>query len=321
MAAPLSWQGARLAAHRDLAPDVRLFEIAPESAFVPPEPGSHLLVAVMAGERPDQRAYSTVGACADGRYRIAVKRLPRSRGGSAYLWGLAPGARLSIGGPRNHFPLGRAQPETLLVAGGIGITPIYGMALALAAAGARFRVLYTARRRADLVLAEELRDRIGDRLRLLVTQEGARVDFPAEIAALHPRGELYLCGPIGMLDAAKAAWRASGRPREALRFETFGSGGRLATEPFRVAVPRLGLDLAVPDNQSLLDALEAAGVAMIADCRRGECGLCALPILGIEGEVDHRDVFFSDEEKAEGAKLCTCVSRAVGRLVLDTPDR
>jgi vanillate O-demethylase ferredoxin subunit len=92
--------------------------------------------------------------------------------------------------------------------------------------------------------------------------------------------------------------------------------------PFTVEIPRLGKTIEVPANRSLLDALESAGVAMIHDCRRGECGLCALPILGADGIVDHRDVFFSDEEKADNAKLCTCVSRlAGGTLTLDTADR
>ena len=82
------------------------------------------------------------------------------------------------------------------------------------------------------------------------------------------------------------------------------------------------LEIDVPINQTMLEALEGAGVDMIFDCRRGECGLCALPILATNGIVDHRDVFFSDEEKAANAKLCTCVSRVIGGgITVDTPDR
>jgi len=89
-----------------------------------------------------------------------------------------------------------------------------------------------------------------------------------------------------------------------------------------VKIPRLALTIEVPPSRTLLDALEGAGVDMIYDCRRGECGLCALPILGAEGVVDHRDVFFSDEEKAVNGKLCTCVLRVVGgAITLDTGDR
>jgi ferredoxin-NADP reductase len=318
----IEWQSGRLLSVRDLTPDIRLFEIEPSGEFVAPAPGSHINVTVQIRGRPDVRSYSIVGPCDDGLYRIAVKLLGDTRGGSAYMWSLAPGARLTISTPGNHFELGRARPDYLLLAGGIGITPIYTMTLALAQAGANFRLLYACRRRQDLAFADELRERIGDRLQVFVDEEGERVDLPAEIARLHPEGELYVCGPIGMLEAAKRQWRESGRPVDKLRFETFGNSGRFATEPFAVRIPRLGRVVEVPQNQTMLEALEAAGIEMIFDCRRGECGLCALDILETDGMVDHRDVFFSDDEKAANRKLCTCVSRvAGGSITVDTADR
>ena len=322
MAELITWSAARLRAHRDLTPDIRLFEIEPADTFPPPAPGSHIHVAVQVGERPDVRSYSTIGPCTDGLLRIAVKRLADTRGGSTYLWSLQPGARLAVSPPRNRFALSRGRPEYLLVAGGIGITPIYGMALALANAGARLRLLYAARTRRELAFADELREQLGDRMEVFTGDEGRRMDLPAAFARLAPGGEAYVCGPIGLLEAAKRTWREGGRPVEDLRFETFGSSGRFAAETFTVKLPRLGLQIEVPPNRTLLDVLEDAGVAMIWDCRRGECGLCALPILDVQGTVDHRDVFFSDAEKQAGAKLCTCVSRAVGgSITLDTGDR
>ena len=251
-----------------------------------------------------------------------MKLLGDSRGGSAYMWSLKPGAQLTISTPGNHFDLGRGRPEYLLLAGGIGITPIFTMALALADIGADFRLLYACRRKEDAALADELRERIGDRLQMFVDEDGGRVDLDSEITRLALGGELYVCGPIGMLEAAKRAWQKSGRPVEQLRFETFGNSGRFASQPFKVNIPRLNLVVDVPQNQTMLDALETAGVAMISDCRRGECGLCALYILEVDGIVDHRDVFFNDEEKAANAKLCTCVSRvAGGSITIDTADR
>ena len=238
------------------------------------------------------------------------------------MWTLAPGARLSVTAPANHFELSLGRPEYLLLAGGIGITPVFAHALALARAGARFRMLYACRRRSDAALATELAQEIGDRLRLCVSEDGARVDIAAAIAKLDPQGEFYVCGPIGMLEDAKKAWAASGRPVDKLRFETFGSSGRRPSAPFSAKIPRLGKTIAVGANETLLEALEGAGVDMIFDCLRGECGLCALPILAVDGEVDHRDVFFSDAEKAANAKLCTCVSRVYGAsITLDTADR
>lgn len=322
MAEQIEWGEGIVRATRDLSPDIRSIEIAPASGFVSPSPGSHVNVGVMIGDRPDVRSYSIVGPCADGVYRIAVKRLKESRGGSAYMWSLAPGARLSVSAPANHFELGLGRPEYLLLAGGIGITPVFTHALALARAGAAFRLLYACRGRRDAALAAELAEEIGDRLRLFVGEEGSRVDIQEEIARLHPQGEFYVCGPIGMLEDAKRAWAASGRPVDKLRFETFGSSGRRPSVAFTVRIPRLGKAIPVGANESLLEALEGAGIDMIYDCRRGECGLCALPILGVEGEVDHRDVFFSDAEKTANAKLCTCVSRVYGAsITLDTADR
>ncbi len=319
---PIDWKSARVRSIRDLTSDVRMFEIEPAGPFVAPTPGSHIKVVVHIDGRPDVRSYSTVGPGTDNVYRIAVKRQPDSRGGSAYMWRLPEGANLTISTPGNHFALSHGRPEYVLVAGGIGITPIYSMALALAQFKGRFRVLYACRNESDAALADELRAAIGDRLTVLLDDAGQRVDFDAEIARLAPAGELYVCGPLGMLEAAKRCWRQSGRPVAGLRFETFGNSGRHPSEPFTVKIPRLGLEIVVPVNQTILAALEAAGVAMISDCRRGECGLCALSIRDVSGVVDHRDVFFSDSEKASNAKLCTCVSRvAGGSITLDTGDR
>ena len=318
MAELIEWGPATLRASRDVTPDIRMFDIEPAGPFGAVAPGSHLSLLLPIGLNGDVRSYSIVSA-GDGVYRIAVKLLAESRGGSAYLWRLAPGARLTISRPRNHFPLGRDAPDYLLVAGGIGITPIYGMALALEAAGLPVRVLYGVRDIADAALAEALQKVLGERL---VVTAGSPVALDAAIALLAPQGEMYVCGPIGMLEAAKRAWRESDRPVAKLRFETFGSSGRYATEAFTVKIPRLGVEVQVPRTVSLLDALEGAGVAMIHHCRRGECGLCALPVLVADGVVDHRDVFFTEAEKAENAKLCTCVSRlAGGVLTLDTGDR
>src|SRR4051794_7780707 len=98
----INWQSARLCAIRDVTPDIRLFEIEPAKNFVAPTPGSNINLVVQIDSRPDVRSYSVVGPCSDGMYRIAVKHLPDSRGGSAYMHGLQPGARLTISEPGNH---------------------------------------------------------------------------------------------------------------------------------------------------------------------------------------------------------------------------
>ncbi len=321
MAAVFEGRPAHILALRDLTPDIRAIELAPEGLREPATSGAHLKIRVHIDGRPDTRSYSIVETTPRG-YRIAVKRLAQSRGGSTYMHALEPGARLEISGPHNHFAMRLGAPEYLLVAGGIGITPVYAHALALAKANANFRLVYGVRVRADLAFAQPLADALGRRLETFVGAEGRRIDFAAEFARLAPESEAYVCGPVPMLEAAKRAWAAAGRRMDMLRFETFGASGAWPTTGFRVAIPRLGRDLFVPSGKTILQALEDAGVAMIFDCRKGECGLCALPVLAVEGVIDHRDVFFSDEERAANDRICTCVSRVYGAsITLDTADR
>lgn len=311
-----TWTGAVLRAVRQLTPGIKLFDIVPDGG-IPPDClfGGHINVGVMIGERPDTRSYSIVET--PGCYRIAVKLQPDSRGGSAYMWSLQPGALLTVSNPRSNFPLDFGYPEYLLIAGGIGITPIYGMALALAARGENVRLAYAVRNTSDLAFAAELREALGDRLTTYVSGNGQRLDVAALLAKVAPGGLAMVCGPLPMLDAAKRAWKALGRSPADLRFETFGSSGIHAPEPFRIVVPQFGREILVPENQSMLDALNEAGLEVISDCRRGECGVCAVNILGVDGMVDHRDVFFSEQQKHDNTKICVCVSRAVGSITID----
>src|SRR5277367_6424333 len=168
----IEWRDGVVRATRDLTHDIRMIEIVPSGEFAVPAPGGHINVSVLIRERPDVRSYSIVGPCTDGLYRIAVKLLKDTRGGSAYMWNLVLGARVQISGPANHFELGLGRPEYLLLAGGIGVTPIFTHALALAEAKARFRMLYACRRRSDLALADALAERLGDRLELFLSEEG-----------------------------------------------------------------------------------------------------------------------------------------------------
>ena len=314
MAAESHFAPATVRAVHDVAIDVRMIEIEPDGEVHPYPTGSHLDIAVEIGGLPDIRSYSLVGeAPVDGAYRIAVKEIPESRGGSVFVRALGPGTRVEVSEPQSHFELQYGRPEYLLVAGGIGITPILGMARALERHGRPFRLLYAARTREQMPFVEELDGLLGDRLELFVSAEGNRLDVAAEIERLHGDGELYLCGPLRLRDAAQRAWREKERRPDRLQFETFASGGRFAPEAFVVRLHEQGdREITVPENRTMLDALRDNGVEVMWDCLRGECGLCQVEVLDVAGELDHRDVFLSDEEQAEGRKLLTCVSRAVG---------
>jgi ferredoxin-NADP reductase len=321
MAATSHFGPARVRATRDVASDVRLIEIEPEAGARPYPTGAHLDIAVIIDELPDLRSYSLVGERpVDGAYRIAVKDVPDTRGGSRFVRALESGATIEVSEPESHFELQYGRPEYLLIAGGIGITPLVGMAHALERHGRPFRLLYAARTREQMAFVDELSELLGDRLELFVSSEDRRLDVGAAIDRLHPEGELYLCGPLRLRDAAVHAWRAKDRRADRLQFETFASGGRFAPEEFVVRVAdQDDREVVVRRNRTVLDALKDHGVDMMWDCLRGECGLCAVRVLEVEGELDHRDVFLDEDEQRAGETIVTCVSRAVGGAIrIDT---
>jgi ferredoxin-NADP reductase len=317
------WQQATVVATEDITPTVRQFLLRPASGQAPRwEGGAHLQVQVAVNGQLQMRHYSLVGSSDGVHWRVAVKHMDGGRGGSAAMWTLQVGDALPVSGPHNHFALDLSAPAYVLIAGGIGITPLVAMAQRLAALsaskGTPVRMLYGVRTQDELAFADTLREVLGERLQTFVASDGENMDFAAEIAALPPKAQLYTCGPVPMLEAIRKAWLASGRRLAELRFETFGSSGSFAAEAFRVQIPRHQLDIMVPADTTLLDALEHAGIDTISDCRRGECGLCVMDVLAVQGEMDHRDVFLSAHEKQQNTRMCVCVSRVVGALTLDS---
>jgi ferredoxin-NADP reductase len=312
---------ARVRAVRDVATDVRMIELEPVGGAQAYPSGSHLDVAVVIDVLPDTRSYSLVGERPlDGAYRIAVKAVAQSRGGSELMHRLQSGDELAISAPKSHFELRYGRPEYLLVAGGIGITPLVGMAEALVRHGRPFRLLYGVSAPGQVAFGPELSDLLGDRLEVFVSAHGGRIDLGREIDRLDRDGELYLCGPPRLRDGARHLWAERGRPPERLRFETFASGGRFAAEPFVVRVhDHEDREIVVPANRTMLEVLSEQGVELMWDCRRGECGLCQVEVLSADGVLDHRDVFLSEDEAEQGGLILTCVSRVVrGSVTIDS---
>ena len=275
-------------------------------------PGTHVDVRVRTPKGEDVRSYSVVESSADGsRLTVSVMRAASSRGGSVFMHGLAEGDQIECTQPLQNFELRHGAHRYVLLAGGVGITAVIEMGRVLNRLGQDYRFVYVGRSRDQMAYLDELATLHGDRLELRVDDEGTSLDVDELVAGLPDDGrtEVYMCGPIRLMDAVRRAWLAHGRPIADLRFETFGSSGWFASEPFEVEIPELGLSTVVASDASLLEALVAAGADMMYDCRKGECGLCEVNVSSVQGRIDHRDVFLSDDEKATDASLCICVSR------------
>ena len=315
----------RVAEARDLNPLIRLLRLRADDGSVLPgyEAGAHVRVQVTPADGAhDWRHYSLVNLQpgADLRspreYVIAVRREDTGRGGSRFMHTVQAGDLLTIEPPKNDFPLG--QGRAVLIAGGIGITPLASMAAQCRAAGQPVRLHYAGRSRSLLAVLPQLQDLLREDLRVHADDEaGAPLDAGALLDACAWNDTLYVCGPQPLLDAVLAGAQARGWPRERVHFELFSAPPASEGEPgYEVVLSQSGRTLQVAPGQSLLECLEHNGCDPMSDCRRGECGVCSVAVL--EGEIEHRDYFLSDAEKASGKVMQICVSRARGpRLVLD----
>jgi vanillate O-demethylase ferredoxin subunit len=305
------WQSATVVATRFVAEDILRIELEttkPAKA----DPGSHIDVRVTIDGARDKRSYSIVESRENGRILvISVFKTPNTRGGSLYMQTLEPGDRLEITQPLQNFPLRIGAPRYLLLAGGIGVTAVLAMAAALRRVGADYRFVYAARTKAAMAYREQIQELHGDRAVIHIDDEGSFLDVDALVASTDGQTELYMCGPIRLMDAVRRAWANAGRSLPNLRYETFGNSGWYDPEEFEVEIPRLGIRARVGQGVSMLEALEDAGADMMFDCRKGECGLCEVRVLDLQGVIDHRDVFYSQRQQEAAAKMCCCVSRVV----------
>jgi ferredoxin-NADP reductase len=304
---------------RMLSPVIREFELGAEDGTALPRfsAGSHVVVHLDTGSRVHHNPYSLLGSPDEPVWRIAVRRHEASRGGSAFLHDrVQAGDRLRVGAPLNLFPLARLGRRHLLFAGGIGITPILAHAREMARLRLDFEIHYGARSGEHAVYLEALEQLAPGRVHLYLDALGQRPDY-ADLLADQPLGtHLYVCGPTPMIDAALAAGRSLGWPASHLHSEQFLAPA--AGEVFTVEAARSKIQFTVAADISLLDAMENAGLDPACLCRGGACGQCESTVLACSGELDHRDLFLSEELKASGSRIMPCVSRVRGgHLVLD----
>lgn len=278
-------------------------------------PGAHIDLVI--GEYV--RKYSLCGDPDDPhRLKLAILRESEGRGGSAYIHDhVRPGMQVRFRGPRNQFRLDESAAGYVLIAGGIGITPIIAMADRLKALGKPYSIHYAGRSRATMAFLDRLERDHGDCLNVYPKTEGRRMDIAALLQACGDGEQVYGCGPERLLEALEAA--ADGRPEQFLHVEHFSAGGNKLDPSkeigFDVELVDSDLTVHVPPHQSLLETLRGASVDVPSDCEEGLCGTCEVAVQG--GDIDHRDRVLTASERDENNRMMSCCSRARGgKLVL-----
>ena len=300
------------------ADGVAAFELAPLRGELPTfQPGAHIDVHLPNGLI---RQYSiTNGPGESATYRIGVKLEPDSRGGSQCLHdAVREGDVLAISEPRNNFPLRRDSVRTILLAGGIGITPMLAMAQTLDRMDLGFELHCFAQSENHLAFADVLAKLGSSVVRHLGLSPAETVNEIRRLVAEHPpHTHLYVCGPGPMLEAVRQQAAAAGWTDDTVHFEYFKNTNEIDdSSTFEVALARSALTVTVPAGSTILEVVREHGVIVPSSCEQGACGTCVATVL--EGEPDHQDVHLNDSEHSAGDRIMTCVSRSRSeRLVLD----
>ncbi|TCJ96920.1 PDR/VanB family oxidoreductase [Nocardia alba] len=305
----MTWIDAVVDARTPATPEIALFDLAPVDGteFASYTAGSHVDVDLGSGL---VRQYSLCGPPEPRRYRLAVLNVANSRGGSRAMHALAVGDRVRISAPRNHFPLADTHSH-VLIAGGIGITPLLAMLTHLERVRADYVLHYSARTRSRAAFLDELSGNPRVRFHFDDEDPALLLDITRDLGDPRPDTAVYVCGPDGFMDYVVGKAEALGWPRSALHTERFGTNLTTPADAgqagFTVRLASTGTEYSVGEDQSVLDVLLDNGVDAPFSCQQGICGECVVRVLA--GEPDHRDDVLSDAERADGM-FTTCSSRA-----------
>jgi vanillate O-demethylase ferredoxin subunit len=247
------------------------------------------------------------------RYQIAVLRDPGSRGGSVAVHErLAPAQTLTISAPRNHFSLQQDAPNSLLLAGGVGVTPILSMAERLADSGAPFTMHYCTRSRDRTAFRRRIeQSAFASSVHFHFDEDGPeqKLDLAAVLRAAPAGTHLYTCGPAGFLGHVLETARALGWPEERVHYEYFSAAPSVLPQgAFEVCIASTGKRHVVAAGETVVQALAREGIAVPVSCGQGVCGTCLTRVL--DGVPDHRDMFLTAEEQARNDQFAPCCSRA-----------
>ncbi|WCE64927.1 PDR/VanB family oxidoreductase [Acinetobacter baumannii] len=293
------------------------FESATSAALPKVEPGAHIDVHLPNGM---VRQYSLCQNPNDeGKFRLGILRDPESRGGSISAFDeIKDGMQIQVSEPKNLFPLLKAK-HSVLIGGGIGITPLITMAYQLTHEGASFELHYCGASPEKCAFVDEIKNGVlAQYTTFHFKSEGAshRAFFESAIKDIDPESHIYTCGPVGFMDWVINLATTHDFPEQQIHKEYFQVETDTSGDSFEVVAERSGKIIMVEAGETILQALAKEGIEIEMSCEQGVCGTCMCDV--IEGEPDHRDVYFTDEKKASNEQILVCCSRSkTPRLVLD----
>ena len=298
---------------------IRVMTFAASSgAQLPPyTPGAHLDFVL--GDK-GERSYSLIDwhyrETVPDSYTIAVQHEAEGQGGSKAMHALEVGDRIEASDPGNDFEMRSGSAPVLLLAGGIGVTPLISMATALTHQGTAFQFHYAARSEGVMGFKNRLSNAFPNQMTFHF-DDRQKINLQQVMEDQAPGTQIYICGPKGMIDAARAAASKAGHSEDAVHVELFTAPeSQSGDQPFEVEIHDTGQVFTVPVGKTIIDVLEEAGKDLMFDCRRGDCGICRTDV--ISGTPDHRDVVLSQADRASGKVMQICVSRSKSpRLVLE----
>lgn len=281
------------------------------------EAGAHVDVHLPSGHT---RQYSLCGDPANAAiYRLGVLKDPQSRGGSVGVHNaLHEGVAVNISYPRNHFPLDLTANRSILIGGGIGVTPLLAMAYVLKAQGKTFELHYCGRSRSRSAFLDELeRSDFADVVFTHFDDEPeSKLNLETVLGQAQEGIHIYTCGPSGFMDWVINIALTVGYPDTQIHREYFQADVDNSGASFEVVAARSGKTVTVAEGQTILQALAGVGIDIEISCEQGVCGTCLCDV--IDGEPDHRDVYFTEDEKAANDAILVCCSRSKSpKLVLD----
>ncbi len=312
------WFNVKVAAKRQVAQDIHAFDLVPLGKDALPAFAAGAHIDVLCGDLVKQ--YSLCNSPANpSHYTIAVQHERTGRGGSDWLCSrIDAGSTLSIKGPVNHFPLRAHDTPALLIAGGIGITPLLAMADELHAQRRDFTLHYLARNKDKVAFSEVLEHAAwAANVHLWLDEGMPALDLTQLLGSAHAGRHLYVCGPAGLMKAVLGAAGTAQWPADHLHTEYFAAApasDAVVERAFTIEVASSGTRVQVGANETIVKALARIGIRIPISCEQGVCGSCITRVL--DGVPDHRDYLLSDAERAAGKTLTPCCSRSHSDVLL-----